>query len=650
MRSADLLVAAIACCAPLIVSAADVRASRLDDLNALAEINELVASPSGHTVLYTVTRPSVALDVKQRELWSASDRQAPRVLLSAEQPYSQARLWPGTEGFTVLSNGQVWGSRDGEPLRPLTRLEGKISSYEWSPQGDRLLVLYRADVAEGADRPTPRVINRLEFKQDGQGYLTEPAPRLYRLNADGSDLKLLAGDGQSPPQSAQWSPDGRAIAFIASAEPGLNARQSETLYTVDAAAGSVKALAPARSYGRSLAWAPDSQAIAFLTTDERSLDFRGHPYLALINTDGSARRSLTGSLDLGVFSPVFAPDGQHVRFIVTGDRRQGVAEVDLAGKHLRYLVDGELTTTEFASVGQGLAFIASGDTRPPELYRAESSVNRLPAKSISALHDEINAKVRWLSSRDLSFRSTEGVDVHALLTLPGQGDARGLPLVLSIHGGPNGQDSHAFAFDRQMFAAEGFAVLNVNYRGSSGRGADFSSALLGHWGDRPVADLISGVDEVVRQGIADPNRLLVGGWSFGGILTDYLIATDTRFKAAVSGAGSGNRISQYGHDQWLSFWRAEFPDPWKDPCAWLDLSYPFFHADRIKTPTLFLGGDQDASVPVSGSEQMYQALRVNNVPSTLVVYPGEGHLLRRPSFIRDRLERTINWYRQWLRS
>lgn len=649
MRSADLLIA-IACCAPLIVSAADVRAPRLDDLNALAEISELVASPSRHTVLYSVTRPSVSLDVKQRELWRVSEREAPQALLTAGQSYSEARLWPGTEGFTVLRDGQVWGSRSGEPLRPLTRLKGKISGYEWSPQGDRLLVLYCAEVASGTDSPQPRVINRLAFKQDGQGYLTAPAPRLYRLNADGSDLKLLAGDGESSPQSAQWSPDGRTIAFIASAESGLNARQSETLYTVDADSGSAKALAPARSYGRSLAWAPDGHAIVFLTTDERSLDFRGHPHLALIGSVGGAPRSLTSALDLGVSSPGFAPDGQHVRFIVSGDRRQGVAEVDLTGKHVRYLIDGELTTTEFASVEHGLAFIASGDTRPPEVYRAESPLTRLPEASISGLHDEINARVRWLPSRDLSFKSTEGVDVHALLTLPEQGAVRGLPLMLSIHGGPNGQDSHAFAFDRQLSAAEGFAVLNVNYRGSSGRGVDFSRALLGHWGDRPVADLIAGVDEVVRQGIADPNRLVVGGWSFGGILTDYLIASDTRFKAAVSGAGSGNRISQYGHDQWLSFWRAEFPDPWKDPHAWLDLSYPFFHADRIKTPTLFLGGDQDASVPIIGSEQMYQALRVNNVPSTLVVYPGEGHLLRRPSFIRDRLERTITWYRQWLRT
>lgn len=650
MRSADLLIAAIACCTPLIVSATEGRAPRLDDLDALAEVNELVVSPSGHTVLYTVTRPSVALDVKQRELWRSSDRQAPQALLTAAQPYSEARLWPGTEGFTVLRDGQIWGSRSGEPLRPLTRLEGNISSYEWSPQGNRLLVLYRSQVASRADSPKPRVINRLEFKQDGQGYSTAPVPRLYRLNADGSDLKLLAGDGESSPQSAQWSPDGRTIAFIASAEPGLNARQSETLYTVDADNGREKALAPARSYGHSLAWAPDGHAIVFLTTDERNLDFRGHPHLALIGADGGAPRSLTGALDLGVSSQAFAPDGQHVRFIVSGDRRQGVAEVDLTGRHLRYLIDGELTATEFASVGHGLAFIASSDTRPPEVYRAESPLTRLSVASISGLHDEINARVHWVSSRDLSFRSTEGVDVHALLTLPGQGAVRGLPLVLSIHGGPNSQDSHAFAFDRQLLVAEGFAVLNVNYRGSSGRGADFSGALLGHWGDRPVADLIAGVDEVVRRGIADPNRLVVGGWSFGGILTDYLIASDTRFKAAVSGAGSGNRISQYGHDQWLSFWRAEFPDPWKDPHAWLELSYPFFHADRIKTPTLFLGGDQDASVPVIGSEQMYQALRVNDVPSTLVVYPGEGHLLRRPSFIRDRLKRTINWYRQWLHS
>jgi dipeptidyl aminopeptidase/acylaminoacyl peptidase len=153
----------------------------------------------------------------------------------------------------------------------------------------------------------------------------------------------------------------------------------------------------------------------------------------------------------------------------------------------------------------------------------------------------------------------------------------------------------------------------------------------------------------VAQGIADPERLGVGGWSYGGLLTDYLIASDARFKAAISGAGSGNQLSTYGSDQYVVEYDAELGPPWKSTELWLKVSYPFFHADRIRTPTLFLGGEKDFNVPIGGGEQMYQALRTLGVPAQLVVYPGEYHSLDRPSFLVDRYARYLEWMDRYLR-
>jgi dipeptidyl aminopeptidase/acylaminoacyl peptidase len=203
--------------------------------------------------------------------------------------------------------------------------------------------------------------------------------------------------------------------------------------------------------------------------------------------------------------------------------------------------------------------------------------------------------------------------------------------------------------ERQFFAAHGYAVLAVNYHGSSGRGAAYAGSIVGDWGHKEVADLLAAVDYAVQEKIADPQRLGIGGWSYGGILTDYTIASDTRFKAGISGAGSANQLSMYGSDQYILQYNAELGAPWKSEKLWLQVSYPFFHADRIKTPTLFLGGEKDFNVPVAGGEQMYEALRTLGVPTQLVVYPGQFHLFERPSYIKDRMVRDLEWFDRYLK-
>jgi len=148
--------------------------------------------------------------------------------------------------------------------------------------------------------------------------------------------------------------------------------------------------------------------------------------------------------------------------------------------------------------------------------------------------------------------------------------------------------------------------------------------------------------------VADPARLGVGGWSYGGILTDYTIATDPRFKAAISGAGSALQLSMYGSDEYIAQYERELGPPWKNLEPWLKVSYPFLHADRIKTPTLYLGGQSDFNVPIIGGEQMYQALRSMGIDTQLVIYPGQFHSITTPSYVRDRLERYVAWYGKYL--
>ncbi len=168
-------------------------------------------------------------------------------------------------------------------------------------------------------------------------------------------------------------------------------------------------------------------------------------------------------------------------------------------------------------------------------------------------------------------------------------------------------------------------VISVNYRGSNGRGNAFQKAIFADWGNKEVADLLGAMDALQKMPWVDSNRLGIGGWSYGGILTDYTIAQDTRFKAAISGAGSANQLSMYGSDMYITQYEQEIGPPWKSQDLWIKISYPFFHADRIKTPTLFMVGEKDFNVPLAGSEQMYQALRSLGVDAQLVIYPGQFH-------------------------
>jgi len=350
-------------------------------------------------------------------------------------------------------------------------------------------------------------------------------------------------------------------------------------------------------------------------------------------------------------SPTFTSDGRALQFAIEDDGLQYPAQVVLGSGAITHLADSTVVS-ELASAGGHTAVLASSDQSAVEVYALEAGKLRPLSAHNRALLDELALG----TVEDIVFTSRDGTEIHGQLVKPPDFVVgHRYPTILWIHGGPNGQDQHELELEgygppleRQLFASHGYLVLAVNYRGSTGRGAAFARAIFADWGHKEVEDLLAGVDHVVARGIADPGRLAVGGWSYGGLLTDYVMASDTRFRAAICGAGSGNQLTTYGTDEYVTAYNAELGPPWRNPALWTQVSYPFFHADRIRTPTLFLGGDKDFNVPIAGGEQMYQALRTLGVPTELIVYPGEYHVLTRPSFLVDRSTRYLAWIEQYL--
>jgi dipeptidyl aminopeptidase/acylaminoacyl peptidase len=389
--------------------------------------------------------------------------------------------------------------------------------------------------------------------------------------------------------------------------------------------------------------------IAFLEGDEKKFGAYGMEHLTLVPADGSAaptRVKAVEDLDRGVSGLRFSGDGGSLNLLVTDDRSVYPARV--SRNAYERLMNPPIVVSNLTEGGGHVALLSGNDTKPTEVYGMEGGALR----QLTHQNDALLSELEIAATEAVNFKSKDGTEVHGLLTYPvGYVKGTRVPLLLRIHGGPNGQDQHSFSVERQWFAANGYAVLVVNYRGSSGRGQKYSRSIFADWGHHEVEDLEAGVDYVIGMGVADPDRLGVGGWSYGGILTDYMIASDTRFKGATSGAGTAFTVAFYGTDQYIIQYDYEIGPPW-NPKAWetyVKISYPFLHADRIKTPTLFLGGERDFNVPVQGGQQMYQALRSLGVDTQLVIYPNEFHGITRPSYIRDRYERYLAWYDKYVK-
>ncbi|MBV8071074.1 MAG: S9 family peptidase, partial [Acidobacteriaceae bacterium] len=522
-----------------------------------------------------------------------------------------------------------------------------------------LLVLQEKDEADKEDAkqknkdgeekpPKPIVIDRYHFKEDIEGYLGPRRNHIYVFDIATEKLEQITNDAFDE-TAAQWSPDGTRIAFVSNQDKDPDRSHNTDVFVMDAKRGAAARRLTSFSGPDTgpLAWSPDGKWIAYLQGSESKYDAYNLDRLAVVSPDSGGPRVLTGELDRGVSDPVFSQDGSSIVFVVADDRSEYPAQVAVTGGTVERLVKDPLVVSRLSSRSGHTAALVTTDYAPNEVYALEGKSLRQITHHNDALLRELNLA----HVEPVSFKSKDGTDVHGLVFEPPNFDrGKKYPALLRIHGGPDGQDGHDFDFERQFLAARGYVVLAVNYRGSSGRGQEYQKTIFADWGDKEVADLLAGVDHIVAMGIADPDHLGIGGWSYGGILTDYTIASDQRFKGAISGAGSANQITMYGTDEYVFQYDNEIGPPWRNQNLWIKLSYPFFHADRIHTPTLFMGGDKDFNVPLIGSEQMYEALKTLGVPTQLVIYPGQFHSFTRPSFVRDRYERYAAWYDKYVKS
>jgi dipeptidyl aminopeptidase/acylaminoacyl peptidase len=638
------------------------RPLRATDIFRVRDVRDPQISPDGKWVAYTVTIADSARDKNDTDVWMVSWDGKENIRITSSKDGESAPRWsPDGRYLSFISSrdggkgGQVWllDRRGGEATR-LTEIKGGVTAYDWSPDATRLaLVIDDPDDEPPSDSskakaPKPIVLDRYHFKQDVQGYLGNKRSHLYLFDVAAKKLDTLTS-GKYDETNPAWSPDGKSIAFVSDRSPDPDKSINTDIYVIDARPGAQMRRVTTfegddNNAGSRLAWSPDGKSIAYVRGGSATFTIYDQYRLAVVPAAGGEPRILTEALDRPVSSPRWTADGTALLFLVTDDRTQYVARVKAAGGPIEKLTNGPRVISSLALGAGKMAVLASTSTEMPEVHALENGALR----PLTHQNDAWLAEVQLGVTEGIEFKTPDGADVHAVMTRPANATGK-LPTLLRIHGGPTGQDQYSFNFERELFAANGYVVVSPNYRGSNGRGEKFMNAISGDWGNKEVVDVLAATDYVVSSGVADPDRLGIGGWSYGGITTDYTIATTPRFKAAISGAGSALQTSMYGVDQYILQYETELGAPWKNPDAWMKVSYPFFHADRIKTPTLFMSGEKDFNVPTAGSEQMYQALKSLGIDTQLVIYPSSFHGITLPSYRVDRLERYLKWYDRYLK-
>ncbi|HZN98123.1 MAG TPA: S9 family peptidase [Gemmatimonadales bacterium] len=667
------IVCAVGMLAVLVAPAAaqEQRKLSLDDLYRLRAVSSPEISPEGSWVAYSVSTSDSVKDRSDSDLWMTSwDGRRSLRLTTSKGGEGTPRWSPDGRYLAFLSSrederdvDQVWLlDRSGGEAQRVTDLPGGVSDYAWSPDSKRLaLIASDPDTTAAAKSDTtkpktasPIVIDRFQFKEDETGYLDRRRDHLYLFELATRKAQILT-PGNYYEKAPSWSPDGRSIAFSSKRRPDFDRTDNWDLYVVDATPGARPRQVTTFEGpdmnpdwgGRSVTWSPDGKYLAYVQGGPLKLIYYAGQKLAVVPASGGPARIVTPALDRNVLSPRWSADGKSLLFLLEDDRVTHLARVPAQGGSVELLTKGRRQVSDYSVSTNGrVTVLASSPTAPHEVFAVEGTELR----PLSRQNDQWLRSIQLAPVEEISFPSRDGTSINGFLVRPvGYRTGSRVPSVLRIHGGPVYQFSNEFNLEWQLLAADGYAVIAANPRGSSGRGEKFSTAIWADWGNKDGQDVLAAVDYAVGQGIADSTRLGVGGWSYGGILTNQVIARDPRFKAATSGAGQSNALAGYGTDQYVKEYEAELGTPWGNTEAWLRVSYPFFHADRIITPTLFLCGEKDFNVPLLNSEQMYQALKSLGRETQLVIYPGEYHSIEKPSYERDRLQRYLSWYARFLK-
>ncbi|MFL6122945.1 serine hydrolase [Actinophytocola sp.] len=627
------------------------RRMRIEDLDGLAVPSQPALSPDGGWIAYVLRTADAGQDRNVDQLWLvATDGSAPRRLTAG--PADAAPAWsPDGRRLAFVRGGQlaVLDAGGGEPEQ-LTDLPLGAGAPHWSPDGRRLAFTAPVDPNGGARGPM--VSDGLDYQADGAGMLGAVREQLHVLDLDSRAVRQVT-DGPQGAATPAWSPDGTTLAFTrrAGTDSDLRYRTPVHLLRVDEPHAQPRVLAFADGIAMTADWTCDGTALLVVGWPG---DPVGHAHLCHVSADGGEVTDLSGATDRNVMPGAAGYPGglpaEHDGRVFFCLRDRGCTHlwsVTTAGGDPRPVLDGAGRVVSGLSIAAGRAAIALGT---PESFGEIATVD-LTTGAVVVLTDHGTGlglhprEERW-------FTVSDGTEVQAwLMHDPARGGPR--PLLLDVHGGPHNawnaaaDEIHLY---HQELVDRGWAVLLVNPRGSDGYGEAFYDGVRGSWGVADAKDFLEPLDQLVAEGFADPDRLAVAGYSYGGFMTCWLTGHNDRFAAAVAGGVVSDLVSMGGtsDDSHLLSAYELGGTPWQEPERYAAMS-PLTHVADVRTPTLVLHGAADMRCPVGQAQQWHTALRERGVPTRLVVYPDASHLFiltGPPSQRLDFNRRILDWVEQ----
>jgi dipeptidyl aminopeptidase/acylaminoacyl peptidase len=629
------------------------------DVYRLPTVNSPKVSPAGDWILYSVSRADSVKDEFVSKLYMVSiDGKETVQLTEQTKKFSNFNWSPDGKYISFLSAGKkedegsqlyLMDRRGGEPMQ-VTHIKGEFDTYYWFRDAQKLVFAIKdfdySDTAKTKIRK-PYEMDRYQFKDDADGYLDNRKTHLYLFNLETKKLDTLT-KGKYNESDVDISSDGGFITYASNVTATPDQNSNTDIFLLSSIPGSKpQQLTFYKGSNFSPRFSPDGKTIAFLQSgSEADFDMYDLKQLGIVDIKSKTTRLLTKNFDRSIETLEWNRNGLTIFAVVEDDRKQNIFQVDVAKGTIEPFTNEQGVFRSLNSNSKGaMAVLYSNPDVPNEIYFSSGNTK---FSRVTHIQDEYLKPLRKIYKKGFSAVALDKNVVSGILYLS-DSTAKNLPLVLFIHGGPVDQDDYAYDLTNEIYAAAGYAVAAVNYRGSSGRGAEYTKSIYADWGNKEVKDIIGAADYLISQGIADSGRMAIAGWSYGGILTNYTIATDKRFKAAVSGAGSSLMLSFYGTDMYIQQYEPELGKPWENTKKWLDLSYPFFKVKEIRTPTLFMASQNDFNVPVVGAEQMYQAFKSVGIPTQLIIYPNQHHGLSVPSYIVHRYNSHINWFRTYLK-
>jgi dipeptidyl aminopeptidase/acylaminoacyl peptidase len=632
-------------------------------------------APDGRRIAYVRRSGDIMTDRMRSAIWMVdtnSGEQAP--LVAGPGSHFSPRWSPDGSRLAYISTAEGGQAQlyvrwldSGEAVR-ITGLPHAPSSVAWSPDGRQIAYvmvvpqegsrLGRTPARpEGAQWAEPlQQVTSLQYRADGEGFIRPGFRHLFVVPADGGAPRQLTFGDFHHDGPIDWSADGRSVYLSANRTAGWERDAAESeIHAVNVATAAVTPLSSRDGPDVSPVVSPDGRRIAYLGYDEREYAYT-QSRLYVMDSDGSNRRVLTGSLDRDVNSPVWSADGRSLYVSYEEGGTTEVARIGLDGS-IRTVAEGlsgsdldrPYAGGSFTVARDGtLAITAGTPTRPAEVavIRAGGSRRTLTRLNEDLLGHKTLGEVRRIEARS----SHDGRPIEGWLTLPpGHRDGQRHPLILEIHGGPWASYGPNFATDNQLYAAAGYAVLSVNPRGSTGYGEAFADLIHRAYPGNDYDDLISAVDAAIAAGHADPQRLFVTGGSGGGVLSSWIIGRTNRFRAAAVQKPVINMVSQVltadATPYFARYWFGAMP--WEDHEAYWRRS-PLSLVGNVRTPTLVVVGAEDNRTPPTEAEQLYTALQLRGVPTALIRVPGAPHnMVGRPSQNAARVSAILAWFARY---